>query len=453
MGQGEQIALVGKVVHGEGELPPLRGPLLRRGLEVGEGVVHPPQVPLQVKAQAALLRRAGDPGVGGGVLGHQQGVGAALLQPPVHRPEELEPPLILPPGGLPVPVDEVAHRVHPQAVEVVLLQPEAGGGVEEAAHLPPGVHEAAAAPGAVSHVGAGVLVQGGAVVVPQAVVVHGEVGGDKVQQDGQPRLVALVHQIFQVVRGAVPGGGAEKAGDLIPPGGVAGVLGQGEELQGVVPHLPGVGNQLLRQLPVGVPAAVRLPPPGAQVELVDVQGALPPVFGAAPPALVPEGVGGLVPQNGGAVGAQLHIEAVGVAVVQAPAAPGVDAVLVQHARPGPGDGALPEVPVVDPLHGELLPAAELPDEGDLLRRRGEGAEHRPLSCQVSPQVFICVKGRAGIKGMELHGVPPMSKGEMDRFHHTRPAAGLASGDFLQTSVIRLFCRRVGRRRQKLWTCV
>ena len=181
MGQGEQIALVGKVVHGEGELSALTAPLLRRGLEVGEGVVHPPQIPLQVKAQAALLRRAGDPWVGGGVLGHQQSTGTALLQAPVQRPEELEAPLVLPPGGLPVPVDEVAHRVHPQAVEVVLLQPEAGGGVEEAAHLPPGVHEAAAAPGAVSHVGAGVLVQGGAVVVPKPVVIHGEVGGDKVQ--------------------------------------------------------------------------------------------------------------------------------------------------------------------------------------------------------------------------------------------------------------------------------
>ena len=232
------------------------------------------------------------------------------------------------------------------------------------------------------------------------------------------------------------------------------MLGQGEELQGVVPQFPGVWNQLPRQLPVGIPAAVRLPPPGAQVDLIDVQRALPPDFlGRLRHAPVLEGVGGLVPQNGGAVGAQLHIEAVGVAVVQAPAAPGVDAVLVQHARPGPGDGALPEVSVMDPLHGELLPAAELPDEGDLLRRRGEGAEHRPLRRQMSPQVLIRVKGRAGIKGMELHGVPPMSKGEMDRFHHTRPAAGLASGDFLQTSVIRLFCRRVGRRRQKLWTCV
>ena len=240
MGQGEQIALVGKIVHGEGELSPLTGPLLRRGLEIGQRVVHPPQVPLEVKAQPALLRRAGNAGVGGGVLSNQKGVGTALFQAPVHLPEELEPPLVLPPGGLPVPVDEAAHRVHPQAVKVVLLKPEAGGYTYIYSHLPPGVHEAAAAPGAVSHVGAGVLVQGGAVIVPEAVVVHGEVGGDKVQQDGQPRPMALVHQIFQVVRGAVPGGGAEKAGDLIPPGGIAGVLGQGEELQGVVPQFPGV---------------------------------------------------------------------------------------------------------------------------------------------------------------------------------------------------------------------
>ena len=59
------------------------GALPRVGLEVGEGVVHPAHIPLVVKAQAALVCRAGHAGVGGGVLGNEHGRGVALLEPAV----------------------------------------------------------------------------------------------------------------------------------------------------------------------------------------------------------------------------------------------------------------------------------------------------------------------------------------------------------------------------------
>ena len=71
VGEGQQVALVVEVVHGEGELVVLPRPLVGRGLEVGQGVVHPANVPLVVKAQAALLGRRRHPRPGGGVLRRQ----------------------------------------------------------------------------------------------------------------------------------------------------------------------------------------------------------------------------------------------------------------------------------------------------------------------------------------------------------------------------------------------
>ena len=132
--------------------------------------------------------------------------------------------MVFPPGRVALPVNQPADRIHAQAVKVEFLQPVLGGGLQEAAHLPPGVHEVAAAPLADAHVAVGVLVQGRAVVLPQGVVVHGKVDGHKIQQHPHALLVAAVHKGLQLPGAAVAGGGAEEPRVLIAPGRVAGVL-------------------------------------------------------------------------------------------------------------------------------------------------------------------------------------------------------------------------------------
>ena len=76
----------------------------------------------------------------------------ALLETAVELPQKLDAPLVGSPGLIPLPVEQVAHRIHAQTVKVELLQPVMGGGLEEAAHLAPGVHEVAAAPLAAAHI-------------------------------------------------------------------------------------------------------------------------------------------------------------------------------------------------------------------------------------------------------------------------------------------------------------
>src|SRR5699024_8482219 len=115
--------------------------------------------------------------------------------------------------------------VHPQAVGVVLLQPEHGVGEQEGAHLiPPQIKDLGAPVGVLSLPGVGVLIGGCAVKVVQAEGIPGEVGGDPVQDDAYASLVQLVDQVFEVIRRAEAAGGRKVAGDLVAPGGIQGVL-------------------------------------------------------------------------------------------------------------------------------------------------------------------------------------------------------------------------------------
>ena len=192
VGQRQQVGGVVVVHHGEGQLVISVGTPFRRCAEIVQGVVHPPHIPLVVEAQPALVHRRGHAGEGGGVLRRQDRRGVHPLQALVHVFEEVHRAAVDSPGRVPLPVYGPADGVHPQAVEVKLLQPVVCGGLEEAAHLPPGVHEVAAPPLAFTHGGVGVLIQIGAVVLGQGVAVHREVDGHEIHDDPDAVPVAGV---------------------------------------------------------------------------------------------------------------------------------------------------------------------------------------------------------------------------------------------------------------------
>ena len=115
------------------------------GFQVVTDVVHPAHVPLEVEAQSALAHRVGHLGPGGGLLGDHQHVrvggedgGVQLLQE-VHRFQifvaavDIGHPVALMPGV--VQIEHGGYRVHPQAVGMVLFQPEHGRGEQEGAYL------------------------------------------------------------------------------------------------------------------------------------------------------------------------------------------------------------------------------------------------------------------------------------------------------------------------------
>ncbi len=119
-------------------------------------------------------------------------------------------------------------------------------------------------------------------------------------------------------------------------------------------------------------------PPGAQVHLVDVEGALEVVRTAAaahPQAVLPHVAGEVGEAGGGSRGA-LAPEGVGVGLVLLGAVVAQDVELVQLALGGAGDEALPHAAVRGLGQGVGLgvPLVELADDGDLADAGGPHGE-------------------------------------------------------------------------------
>ena len=378
VGQGEHKVFREGVHQRESDVLVVELPEIGVQLDIVEDVVHPAHVPLQVEAQTALQtalsHRVGHPGPGGGLLGdhHNVGVGhkdvAVELLEEVHRlqilmaAEHVGGPLAPLPAV--VQIEHGGHRVHPQAVHMVLLQPEQRGGEQEGAHLVAGVVEYPGAPvGVFPLPGVGILVAGLSVKFVQAEGVLGEVGGHPVQDHADARLMELVHQPHKVVGGTEPAGGGKIAGTLIAPGVVQGMLGDGEQLHMGEAHLLHVGHQILADIPVGEHLVVGGAPPGTQMYFINIQRflidgvALPVVH----PALVPPLVAGEIVQFGGGAGTGLGVEGVGVGLGQHPAVPGVDGVLIIIILLQAGQKCLPDT-ALQRTHGVVgvVPAVKVP---------------------------------------------------------------------------------------------
>ena len=177
-------------------------------------------------------------------------------------------------AGLPrvVVVEHRGDGVDPEAVDVVLVEPEQGVRGQEVDD--PGLAEVEdrrvpfELPAAA---GVGVLVKVRAVEEGQAVLVVGEVRGDPVEDHAQPALVEGVDQEHEVVRRAEPAGRGEVAGGLIPPRAVERVLGDRHQLDVGVPHVGGVvgepGGKLAVRSASGPPSSAAHP--RAEVDLVN----------------------------------------------------------------------------------------------------------------------------------------------------------------------------------------
>ena len=224
------------------------GPEQRVGAHVGQHVVHPAHVPLEVEAQAPIRRRARHHGPGRGFLGDHELVGVAAqngLVELAQKGDGLQVFLAAVAVGLPLAVPAVViqvqhggHGVHPQTVDVVLLHPEQRAGHQKRFHLRHTVVEYHGAPFFVfPAAGVRVLVAGRAVKHVQPEPVFWKMRGHPVHNHPNAALVALVHKRHKILGGAVAAGGRKVAGNLVAPAAVEGVFGNGQQLQVGVAHL------------------------------------------------------------------------------------------------------------------------------------------------------------------------------------------------------------------------
>ena len=353
--------------------------------------MHPSHVPLEGEPQAAEVRRPRHGRPGGRLLRHRDRAGVPLVHQFVHSLEKgdrLE--VLVPPVDVrdPLPrfpgVVEVEHRrhgVHPQAVDVVLVEPEERVRKEEVRHLPASVVEDQRPPVAVfPHARVGVLVEVGPVEPRQPVGVAGEVRRHPVDDHSDPFPVAPIDELHELVRGAVSGRRGEVPEHLVSPRTVERMFRHREEFDVGVSHLLDVGNEIVGQLPVRQvrPPLALLPLPGAEVDLVDRHGGFEDV--SPRPFLHPRRVAPLVTVNGAddrpRPRRELEPEAERVGLCQQFArAPGADLIFVDLLLDDAGEEDLPDPglsPVAHRVHA-AVPMVEIADDGDALR---VGRPHR-----------------------------------------------------------------------------
>ena len=206
----QDVILAERVEHRERHLVMVIGPVDRVTLDELQRVVHPAHVPFHREAQPAEVRRAGHARPRRGLLGDRDDAGADLVHRRVHLLQELDrlevlpaPVLVRRPATFRTRVVQIEHRcdrIHPQAVDVELLQPVQRVGDQEVADL--GAAE-------VEHVGApvellaaariGVLVERGAVESAQRPRVLGEVRGHPVDDHTDTGPVQRVDQVAELV--------------------------------------------------------------------------------------------------------------------------------------------------------------------------------------------------------------------------------------------------------------
>ena len=377
MGDGQHEVFGEGVHHGEGDV--LVVVLAEPGvqLQVVAHVIHPAHVPLEVEAQAPDVGGAADHGPGGGLLGDHHHAGLYGEGHGVELPKEVDGLQVLMPavfvggpGAALTAVVQVQHRrhsVHPEAVDVTLLQPEAGGGEEEALYLGPAIVEDPGAPGGVLPlVGIAVLVTTAAVKLIEPVGVLAEVGGNPVENNGDAVFVHVVHKPEEILGGPVPGGGGKITGALVAPGAVEGMLQHGQQLNGGVAHVLHIGGQLLGHVLVIVEVAVGPLLPGAQVYLIDVQGG---VVDLVLFLLCKEGgVGPLeifnVVELAGVGRPGFAVEGIGVRFQPDLPVGAGDGVLVGRVFRQAGDEALPDLAVLRKGVGPLLPVVKVAHNGN-----------------------------------------------------------------------------------------
>ena len=339
---GQDEVLGEGVEEGEGQTVVVVLPTETVEVEVADDVVHPAHVPFEVEAEAADGGGLRNVGPRGGLFGDHHDVAPFPEDGLVEFLQERDGFEVLDaavgvgdPLAVLAVIVEVQHGrdgVDTDAVDVVLVEPEVGVRDEEALDFRLAEVEDLGAPGLVlAFAGVRVLVAGLAVELEEAVGVLREVGGDPVEDDPDAVLVALVDEVHEVGRCAVPGSGGVVAADLIAPGPVEGVLGEGHEFDVRVAHVGDVRNEFVRESAVRVQVAVFIDFPGTGMHFIDVDGHVVDAGGGAvlEPLVIVPGVAVVdVIEFRGCPGSRLHMIAVGVGLHDGASVSRLDGILI-----------------------------------------------------------------------------------------------------------------------------
>jgi len=119
-----------------------------------------------------------------------------------------------------------------------------------------------------------VLVEVGPIEEAKTMLITGKMRGHPIQDYANPLLMKMIDKIAKIIWASVAAGRAEIACRLIAPGGIVGVLRDGEQLNMSITHLLEVAAEPFSQFSI-VERAITLlrdTHPGAQMNLIDGDG-------------------------------------------------------------------------------------------------------------------------------------------------------------------------------------
>ena len=281
-----------------------------------------------------------------------------------------------------VQVQHGRHRIHPEAVHVVLLHPVECIADEEVLDLVLAVIKYLGAPVRMLTLpGVRIFKKGFSVKVSQAMGILGKVGRNPVQYDAYAVLMQVVDKIHELRRCTIAGGRGKVSRHLISPGAVKWVFCNAHQLYMGIAHLLYISCQLMGSLCVCIKAVLFRPvpfAPGTQMHFVNAHGQL--LYIRLGPLLDPCAVSpGKALDIGcdrGCARTVFRAEGKGICLVENPAGLGGNGKFIELSQLHARIKNLPDAGFGDSFHGVGLriPVVKIAYQMDLSCMRGPNSE-------------------------------------------------------------------------------
>ena len=105
---------------------------------------------------------------------------------------------------------------------------------------------------------------------------------------------------------------------------------------------------------------------------------------------------------------QFHLSSIWITAVQTAAILIIDPVLVHLPHLRRRNHALPEISIVDLMHGFTVPLVELTNHCNPPGCRSKHPEHHSIVCHMRPQIFMGMKFSSCIKSIKIHPFSSLS---------------------------------------------
>src|SRR5438552_2683462 len=232
----------------EGNISLMKPPENRIELHVSKEVVHPAHVPFKTEPKAAEIRRARNTGPGGGFLGDGHDPGKTLIANLVEAFQEIDGVKIFAAAKSirdPLPflarIIQIQHRrdcIHPQAVDVKLVEPEERIRDEKIADFISSEVKNERAPiRLLALARVHVLVKIGAIEFGQTMRVFREMRRHPIHDHANTSLMTAVDKMAELVRFSEATGGRIIVCYLITPGTFEGMLRHWHQFDVGITHL------------------------------------------------------------------------------------------------------------------------------------------------------------------------------------------------------------------------